>query len=74
MSPIGDRGPKVRAWICDGLGFLGIEFEEKRNAGNEGVISAETSRIPVPVIPTDEERMIAKMVCCVLGLDSKKEN
>jgi acetate kinase len=56
------------------LGFLGIEFEEKRNAGNEGVISAETSRIPVPVIPTDEERMIAKMVCCVLGLDSKKEN
>ncbi len=74
MSPIGDRGPKVRAWICDGLGFLGIEFEEKRNAANEGVISAETSGIPVPVIHTDEERMIAKMVCGVLGLELKKEN
>jgi acetate kinase len=71
---IGENAPVVRARICDGLGFLGIVLEEKRNAGNEGVISAETSGIPVRVIPTDEERMIAKMVCCVLGLDSKKEN
>jgi acetate kinase len=70
---IGENAPVVRARICDGLGFLGIELEEKRNARNEGVISAETSRVPVRVIPTDEERMIAKMVCCVLGLDSKKE-
>jgi len=38
------------------------------------VISSETSGIPVRVIHTDEERMIAKMVCCVLGLCSKKEN
>jgi acetate kinase len=66
---IGENAPVVRARICDGLGFLGIELEEQRNAGNEGVISAETSGIPVRVIPTDEERMIAKMVCCVLGLD-----
>jgi acetate kinase len=71
---IGENAPVVRARICEGLGFLGIKLEEKRNAGNEGVISAETSGIPVRVIPTDEERMIAKMVCCVLGLDGKKEN
>ena len=71
---IGENAPTVRARICDGLGFLGIELDEKRNAANEGVISAETSRVPVRVIPTDEERMIAKMVCGVLGLDSKKEN
>jgi len=71
---IGENAPVVRARICDGLAFLGIEIEEKRNATNKGVISAETSGIPVRVIPTDEERMIAKMVCCVLGLCSKKEN
>jgi acetate kinase len=71
---IGENAPAVRARICDGLGFLGIEVEEKRNATNEGVISAETSGIPVRVIHTDEERMIAKMVCGVLGLDLKKEN
>ena len=71
---IGENAPTVRARICDGLGFLGIELDEKQNATNEGVISAKTSGIPVRVIPTDEERMIARMVCGVLGLDSKKEN
>jgi acetate kinase len=54
--------------ICDGLGFLGIELEAKRNAANEGVISAAASRVAVRVIRTDEERMIAKTVCRVLGL------
>ena len=65
---IGENAPTVRARICDGLGFLGIELEEKRNAANEGVISAQTSRATVRVIHTDEERMIAEMVCRVLGL------
>ncbi len=70
---IGENAPIVRARICDGLGFLGIELEQKRNAANEGVISAAASRVPVRVIRTDEERMIAKMVCHVLGLGCKKE-
>ena len=61
--------PTVRARICDGLGFLGIELEEKKNAANEGVISAAASRVAVRVIHTDEKHMIAKTVCCVLGLD-----
>jgi acetate kinase len=65
---IGEKAPVVRARICDGLEFLGIELEEKRNAANEGVISAETSRISVRVIHTDEEWMIARSVCRVLGL------
>jgi acetate kinase len=71
---IGENAPTVRARICGGLGFLGIEIEEKENAANEGVISTAASRITVRVIRTDEERMIAKRVCCVLGLGSKKEN
>ncbi|MGB8914320.1 MAG: acetate/propionate family kinase [Candidatus Sulfotelmatobacter sp.] len=66
---IGENAPAVRARICDGLGFLGIELEEKRNARNEGVISAAASQVAVRVIRTDEERMIAKTVCCVLGID-----
>ena len=52
---IGENAPTVRARICDGLGFLGIELEEKRNAANEGVISAAASRVAVRVIHTDEE-------------------
>ena len=65
---IGENAPAVRARICDGMGILGIELEEKKNAANEGLISATTSRVAVRVIPTDEEWMIAKTVCCVLGL------
>jgi acetate kinase len=66
---IGENAPAVRARICDGLGFLGIELEENRNAANEGVISTAASRVAVRVIRTDEERMIAKTVCRVLGFD-----
>jgi acetate kinase len=65
---IGQNAPAVRARICDGLGFLGIELEEKHNAANAGVISPASSRVVVRVIPTNEEQMIAKTVCQVLGL------
>ena len=64
---IGENAPTVRARICNGMGFLGIELEEKRNVGNEGVISGVASRVPVRVVHTDEEQMIAKTVCHVLG-------
>jgi acetate kinase len=65
---IGENAPTVRARICDGLAFLGIELEEKRNAANEGMISAAASRVAVRVMHTDEEWMIAKTVCRVLNL------
>ena len=65
---IGENAPPVRLRICAGLEFLGIDFEEKRNAANEGVISGAASRVTVRVIRTDEELMIAKTVCRVLGL------
>jgi acetate kinase len=65
---IGENAPAVRARICDGLEFLGIKLEEKHNAANEGVISAASSRVAVRVIRTNEEQIIAKTVCKVLGL------
>jgi acetate kinase len=71
---IGENAPLVRTRICDGLGFLGIELEEKQNAANEGVISAAVSRVSVRVMRTDEERMIAETVCRVLSLGSNKES
>ncbi len=70
---IGENAPKIRARSCDGLGFLGIELEENQNAANKGVISTSASRVTVRVIHTDEEWMIAKTVCLVLGLGGKKE-
>ena len=64
---IGENAPIVRARICAGLEFLGIEIEDKRNAANEAVISA-AGRVAVRVIRTDEELMIARSVYRVLRL------
>jgi acetate kinase len=71
---IGEHAPVVRARICDGLGFLGVELCEVRNTANEGLISATASRVAVRVMRTDEEQMIAKMVCRVLDLGKEQEH
>jgi acetate kinase len=65
---IGENAPVVRSRICDGLGFLGIDLDEKRNTSNEEVISKGSSRVAVRVIRTDEERVIAEAVVRVLRL------
>jgi acetate kinase len=70
---IGENCPSIRARICDGLGFLGIELNEARNAENAGVISTDASRATVRVIRTDEELMIARSVCRALGLGMASE-
>jgi acetate kinase len=57
---IGENAAIVRARIGDGLGFLGVALEEKRNGANEGVISSDTRRISVRVLRTDEALMIAR--------------
>jgi acetate kinase len=59
---IGENSPSVRARICEGLAFLGIEISESRNAETAGVISTDTSRTTVRVIRTDEDLMIARSV------------
>jgi len=70
---IGENAPTIRSRICDGMGFLGIELAEKRNAANDGVISLAASRVAVRVVRTDEQRMIAEMVCRTLQLGSNRE-
>ena len=67
---IGENAPIVRARICDGLGFLGIGLNKARNARNAAVISTDSSRATVRVIRTDEELMIARSVCRILGSEA----
>lgn len=67
---IGERSASIRARICEGLGFLGIELQDERNAAHAAVISAEGSRVTVRVIPTNEELMIVRSVSRVLRLDT----
>jgi acetate kinase len=63
---IGENAAPVRERICDGLGFLGVELSEARNAENAGVISTDASRATVRVIRTDEELMIARSTSRIL--------
>jgi acetate kinase len=65
---IGENAPVVRRRACSGLEFMGIEIDESRNAAGEHIVSADTSRVCIRVIRTDEERVIAEAVCRVLGL------
>ncbi len=70
---IGENAAVIRARICDGLAFLGIEIDETRNAANAGVISTDSGRVTVRVMQTDEEVMIAKSVCYVLEHSQNKD-
>ena len=70
---IGENAPLIRERICDGLGFLGIELNQKRNAKNAPLISPDAGRVKVRVIRTDEEFMIARSVTRVLNLGSNRK-
>lgn len=64
---IGENAAPVRARICEGLGFLGIELDPARNEAHAEIISTEKSPAVVRIIRTDEELMIATSVCRLLG-------
>jgi acetate kinase len=69
---IGENAPQIRERICDGLGFLSVKLDKKRNAKNEPLISSDAGRVKVRVIRTDEELMIARSVCRVLGFGNSR--
>ena len=66
---IGENAPEVRARICSGLEFIGIHLHSEKNDAGAPVISVENSPVTVRVIRTDEEWIIARMVCRVLESD-----
>jgi acetate kinase len=58
---IGENSPEIRAQICQGLDFLGITLDDKRNAAAApSRINVDNGRTRVWVIHTDEESMIAR--------------
>jgi acetate kinase len=65
---IGENDPDTRAEAAFGCAWLGVTLDDARNKAGSGKISADGSRVSVWVIPTDEERMIARHTTAVLGL------
>lgn len=64
---VGENAREFRASIIKSLNCLGITIDEDKNKEiasylekNEGIISHDTSKVPVYVLPTNEELMMAK--------------
>jgi acetate kinase len=62
---IGQGSAGVRSLACQGLKYMGIEIDEEKNRQVSGVgevrdISLSGTPVRVLVVPTDEERMIAR--------------
>lgn len=67
---IGENSSEVRRFALENMEWMGIEFDAERNAaliGGEGFISTDDSRVKAMVIPTNEERTIARDVVRVLN-------
>lgn len=59
---VGENDPLVRKLTCDRLKYLGVEIDDEANKlrGEEVRISSDNSRVPVYVVPTNEELAIAR--------------
>lgn len=58
---VGENSKTMRKSILDKIASLGVKLDEERNdfRGEFRLISTDDSKIPVCVVPTDEELMIA---------------
>lgn len=59
---VGENQINIRKGICERLGFMGVELDENRNnvKSEETLISKDSSKVRIYVIPTNEELMIAR--------------
>ncbi len=62
---IGENSPEIRARALETLGFLGLAIDTGANAANDTRIGA--GPIPILVVPTDEERVIARATARALS-------
>jgi acetate kinase len=62
---IGENSALVRRKVCEGMEWLGIAIDETANARN--ALELGTGKTRVMVIPTDEERVIARAVNAALN-------
>ena len=66
---VGENNISARAQICSYLTYLGTELDASKNAvrGEEIIISKDGAKVPLLVIPTDEEMSIARQTVALVG-------
>jgi acetate kinase len=67
---IGENSGAIRARVAEKLSWLGVSLDAGENDKHALKISQPGSRIPVYVVPTDEERMIAEHTLSMLWATS----
>ena len=66
---IGENVANVREWAVDNLGYMGVEIDKEKNdscIGKEMIVSKDSSKVKIIVIPTNEELVIAEDVVKVM--------
>jgi acetate kinase len=63
---IGENSAGIRARVIDQLAWLGVTIDPAENSRHAHRVSGSDSRIPVYVVPTDEELMIAQHTLSLL--------
>jgi acetate kinase len=64
---IGENSASFRARVTERLAWLGTAIDPAANAGNALVISRPGAAVPLYVVPTDEEIMIARHTRALLA-------
>ena len=66
---VGENSADMRLHFVDGLQFMGIEIDPEKNniRGEERIVSPDGAKVKVPVIPSNEELMIAKDTAELVG-------
>ena len=65
---IGEHAAPVRAQVAALSAWLGVTIDAAANAAHARRIDTPASRVAVAVVPTNEERMIARYTAQTLGL------
>jgi acetate kinase len=65
---VGENDWKVREWVCEYLGYLGVTIDLEKNQirGKEVMLTTPDSRTKVCIIPTNEELAIARETVALL--------
>lgn len=64
---IGENSVEMRARIAERMDWLGVALDTSANAASRTLITQACSRVPLYVIPTDEELMIARHTLAVIA-------
>ncbi|GJE72690.1 acetate/propionate family kinase [Methylorubrum podarium] len=64
---IGENAPEIRRRIIAELGWAGLILSNDANRSGAARLDAEGSRAQIWIVPTDEERMIARHTMRLLG-------